>query len=232
MINVGIIEDENAAAAHLKELIELFGKEKGLSFAITRFATAEEYDARAGKFDVLFIDIELPGANGMETARRIRESDKNVVIVFVTNISRMAVEGYGVGAIDYILKPATKASLFSAMASVMRALERKRDVQISVGTPTGDVFLAASEIAYVEVFGHSLVYHTGEGDVTEWAPLSKPERILSSYGFVRTGKSYLINLRYVTSVIGDEVTVAGTKFKIGKTKSKSFLDALNKYMNG
>lgn len=232
MINVGIIEDEIKAATHLKELIELFGKEKEISFAVTVFGSAEQYEARAGKFDVLFIDIELPGANGMDTARRIRTGDENVIIVFVTNISRMAIEGYGVGAIDYILKPATKAALFSAMSSVMRALDRKRDVRIIVNTPTGETYLSASEIVYVEVFGHSLVYHTGSGDVTEWAALSKPEKVLSGYGFVRCNKSYLVNLRYVTGVSGDEVTVAGVRLKIGKMKSKGFLDVLNKYMNG
>ena len=231
MINVAIIEDENAAATELSKLIEQFGKERGNAFAVTRFTAAEQYDAKVGKFDILFIDIELPGMDGMSAARRIREKDEAVIIIFVTNMSRLAIEGYSVNALDYIVKPVTKASLFAAMTGALKALSKRRDVKIAVSTPTGDVCLSASEITYVEVFGHSLVYHTGTGEVTEWAALSKPEKILSPFGFVRAGKSYLVNLRYVTAINGDEITVAGHALRVGRAKSKSLLDALNRYMN-
>ena len=221
MINVGIIEDDELAAARLAEMLELYGSEKNVALSLNRFVGAESVIGNhAGNFDVLFIDIELSGIDGMSAAKEIRKSDEKVVIVFVTNVARLAVEGYSVGALDYIVKPVNKTRLFSAMNSVMKKLERLRSVKISVSTAGGAVFL-----------GHCLVYHTGTEKITEWAPLSRAEKILSDYGFERCGKSHLVNLRYVTGINGDEVTVAGDTIKIGRSKSKSFLAALNDYIN-
>ncbi len=232
MINVGIIEDDELAAARLAEMLELYGREKNAALSLNRFVGAESVIGNhSGNFDVLFIDIELSGIDGISAAKEIRKSDEKVIIVFVTNVARFAVEGYSVGALDYIVKPVNKTRLFSAMNSVMKKLERLRSVKIAVSTAGGAVFLDSSEITYVEVFGHCLVYHTGTEKIAEWAPLSRAEKILSNYGFARCSKSCLVNLRYVTGINGDEVTVAGDTVKIGKSKSKSFLAALNDYIN-
>lgn len=232
MINVGIIEDDSLSSARLVEMTELYGKEKNISFSVSRFENAEAaLNEAAGKFDVLFIDIELGGIDGMSAAKQIRRSDEKVIIVFVTNVARLAVEGYSVGALDYIVKPLSKARFFQAMNGVTKKLERLRSVKISVSTAGGEVLLDSSEIAYVEVFGHCLVYHTGSEKITEWAPLARAERALAGYGFARCSKSCLINLRYVTGINGDEAVVAGETIKIGRSRRKIFLAELNAYIN-
>lgn len=232
MINVGIIEDDELAAARLAEMLELYGREKNAALSLNRFVGAESVIGNhSGNFDVLFIDIELSGIDGISAAKEIRKSDEKVIIVFVTNVARFAVEGYSVGALDYIVKPVNKTRLFSAMNSVMKKLERLRSVKIAVSTAGGAVFLDSSEITYVEVFGHCLVYHTGTEKIAEWAPLSRAEKILSNYGFARCSKSCLVNLRYVTGIDGDEAVVAGKKIKIGRNKRKAFLAELNTYIN-
>ncbi|MCI9032271.1 MAG: response regulator transcription factor [Clostridia bacterium] len=232
MINVGIIEDDELAASRLAEMLKLYGQEKNASFSVSIFDSAEEaLRQAAGKFDVLFIDIELGGLDGMSAAREIRKNDEKTVIVFVTNVARLAVEGYSVGALDYIVKPVGKARFFQTMNGVMKKLERLRSVKIAVSTTGGTALLDSAEITYVEVFGHCLVYHTGGESVSEWAPLSRAEKILSNYGFARCSKSCLVNLRYVTGIDGDEAVVAGKKIKIGRNKRKAFLAELNTYIN-
>ena len=142
MINVGIIEDDELAAARLAEMLELYGREKNAALSLNRFVGAESVIGNhSGNFDVLFIDIELSGIDGISAAKEIRKSDEKVIIVFVTNVARFAVEGYSVGALDYIVKPVNKTRLFSAMNSVMKKLERLRSVKIAVSTAGGAVFL-------------------------------------------------------------------------------------------
>lgn len=232
MINVGIIEDDGRVAARLAEMIELYGKDRNTAFSVNIFGNAEAaLSEAAGKFDVIFVDIKLGGMDGMSAARKIRNGDEKVIIVFVTSIARLAVQGYSVGALDYIVKPVNKARFFQSMNAVMKKLGRLRSVRISVSTAGGSVQLDSSEIVYVEASGHCLIYHTGAEKITEWAPLSRAENTLTDYGFVRISKSCLVNLRYVTGVNGDEAIVAGKKVKIGRSWHKTFLAELNAYLN-
>ena len=88
MINVGIIEDDELAAARLTEILELYGREKNVALSLNRFVGAESVIGNhTGDFDVLFIDIELSGIDGMSAAKEIRKSDEKVIIVFVTNVA-------------------------------------------------------------------------------------------------------------------------------------------------
>lgn len=233
MINIVLIEDEKAARDTLHNLLEEYEKERGQSFAISSYVSADEFLAEYhGNCDILFADIEMPGTDGMTAMEQVRRRDPDVIIIFVTGIARLAAQSYSVGALDYILKPAERVPLFAAMDNAMRIMGRRRRVRICVNTSDGEVYLDSAEITYIEVFGHFLVYHTGGEDVTEWATLGKPERQLSSYGFVRCSKSYLVNLKYVEGVDGDEVIVAGDRLKIGRTRYKAFMSALNEYLGG
>lgn len=214
MINIVLIEDEKAARDTLHNLLEEYEKERGQSFAISSYVSADEFLAEYhGNCDILFADIEMPGTDGMTAMEQVRRRDPDVIIIFVTGIARLAAQSYSVGALDYILKPAERVPLFAAMDNAMRIMGRRRRVRICVNTSDGEVYLDSA-------------------DVTEWATLGKPERQLSSYGFVRCSKSYLVNLKYVEGVDGDEVIVAGDRLKIGRTRYKAFMSALNEYLGG
>ncbi len=231
MINVSVIEDEGEASAALCKLIEEYGAERNQTFAVTVYGSADKFlSACRGGCDIIFADIEMPGTDGMTAMEQVRLRDGNAVIIFVTGIARLAAQGYAIGALDYIIKPVTAAQLRVALDNALRVLARRRRVRVCVNTSDGEVYLNSSEITYIEVFGHFLVYHTGGDDVTEWATLGKPERLLSDCGFARCSKSYLVNLKYVDGVSGDEVSVAGNRLKIGRTRYKAFMSALNEYL--
>ena len=231
MINISIIEDDKKEAKRLHDLLIDYQSEKNCAFFCSVYATADEFlAAYRGGCDVLFVDIELPGTDGMTAMKKLRRQDSVVDIIFVTGLARYATNGYVVGAFDYILKPVERVSLFATLDGVLRRYNRRRIIRVSVNTAEGEIFLDSKQITYIEVFGHFLVYHIGGKQVTEWATLGKPERALAGYGFARCHKSYLVNLRYVEDVIGDEVCVAGKRLKIGKTRYKSFMASLNEYL--
>lgn len=231
VINVCIVEDQTEEAKRLEEHLTLFGEQANAEFAVSRYDSGEamlgQYAPR--KFDIVFLDIMLPGMTGMEIARELRRRDERDIIIFVTNEQSLAVEGYAVDALDYIVKPVKKYAFFATMERVLRHLGRSASIHIKVDTAEGPRFLDAAEITYVEVFNHTLVYHTGTQEFQEWASLKKAEEMLGQYGFERCNSNHLVNLRFVKAVMGEELIVAGKRVKLTRSRRQAFLRRLNEF---
>lgn len=124
MINVAIVEDEDCAANNLSEYLNTFGRQNNTEIKAERFRDAISLlTGYSGKFDIVFMDIELPEMNGMDAAKKLREIDMSVTLVFVTNMAQYAVKGYEVGAVDYIVKP---VSYYDFSLKLRRILYRSR----------------------------------------------------------------------------------------------------------
>lgn len=116
------VEDSDKEFALLERGPESYEKEKGGAISLTRFTNVEDFlTACRGGSDVIFLDIQLSGMNGMSGAELLREANRTVALVFVTNLAQYAVNGYAVDALDYIVKPLSVKKLFFVMD---RAIER------------------------------------------------------------------------------------------------------------
>lgn len=105
MLRVAVVEDETEYRGLIQEMVGRYAKEYDLQIQTTAFPDGRELVQNYHKFDILLMDIEMPHLNGMEAAQKIRELDKEVVIVFITNMAQYAIKGYEVDALDFILKP-------------------------------------------------------------------------------------------------------------------------------
>lgn len=92
MINIGIIEDDNLMAQNLKKLINDWGTKNEKYFLIDTYATADKFLSQKRFYDIVFFDIELPGTDGITAAKRLREYDEDVIIIFVTSISTLVID--------------------------------------------------------------------------------------------------------------------------------------------
>lgn len=176
------------------------------------------------------MDIQLPDLDGMEAAKKLRRLDSSVTLIFVTNMANFAVRGYEVDALDFIVKP---VEYFSFALKLDRALERLKSTaeqEIFAKTENGTVRLKSSQIKYVEIMKHSIVYHTTEGDYSAYGSLRSVEQMLPENWFVRCNSCYLVNLRYVTRVSGFTVTVGGDDLSVSHSKKREFMKALNEYI--
>ena len=211
MPNIALVEDEPEAADVLAAFIARYADEKGLELAVTRFGNAMDFEMTHQHFDLVFMDIQMPGINGMEAAQLMRTYDSETPIIFVTNLAQYAVKGYEVDALDFIVKPVTYFNFRMRMDKAMRRIRRNASRSIAIGTRDGMRVVALSDIEYVEVSKHDLSYHLAgeEEPLVVYGSLVAFEQEVEGGPFVRISNSCLVNMNRVRAVRGGELVMHG-----------------------
>ena len=230
---VSIVEDEAVYLNALKEMLAYYEKEKDVSFSITEYRDIENFIFEYKNcYDIVFMDIKLPGKNGMEGARRLRELDPVVVLIFITNMAQFAVQGYEVDALDYILKPVTYKNFSIKLDRALTCINKNADKYIVVNGKNNITRMNTSDIIYVEVRGHHLYFHlTGGKEVDVCGVLGKLSDELKEYGFAQCNSCFLLNMKYLGVINAMSVIMTdGTELQISKRKRKEFLDEFSAYI--
>lgn len=230
VLKVAIVEDEVGERARLKSLFERYSLENKVEFYIAEFANAmtflQEYK---GEFDIAFLDIEMPIMDGMEAARHLRQRDKNVVIIFATNLKQYAIRGYEVNALGFVVKPVQYAPFCMYLQRAVREALLNREDAITLNCVSGVRRISASDIMYAEVSGHTLYVHTESETVKIYGSLSEFRKKVDRYYFLCCNVSYLVNPRYITDITKDYVVVGGKELKISRPRKKEFMAQLLDY---
>lgn len=233
MINVAIVEDERPAAELLAGFLEKYSGQYGEQFKTVCFADAITFLTNyQPNYDLVFMDIELPDLNGMDAAKKMRGLDKDVTLIFVTNMAQFAVKGYEVGAYDFIVKPVMYPNFALKLRRALEYIRGKSGVKLHIPVDNGVMCLPSSEIKYVEIIKHRIIYHTLSGDYNSHGTLKKVEALLPDAHFVRCNSCYLVNLRFVTAVIDYQAHIGGEVLQISHPKKREFMRALNNYFGG
>lgn len=229
-----VVEDNKESSDFICSCLEKYAKSRdGYEFNVARYGDALSFlDEFCGNYDIIFMDIELPHMNGMDAVRRIREKDQNVIVIFVTNMAQYAVKGYEVDAFDFIVKPVKYDNFAMKMDRAISKYDQSRSKDIWISERNNKRRLRVSDIKYVEVAHHCVVYHTVDGDFATYDQLYNVCETLKDAPFELCNRCFLVNLKYVTAIEEFSVTVAGEKLQISRNKKKSFLQSLNEYLGG
>ena len=233
MIKIAIVEDEQIYIDQLQKYMKQFCEETSQEIETTIFRDGDEVaeNYKAG-FDIILMDIQMQFMDGMTAAEKIRELDSEVIIMFITNMTQYAIRGYEVDALDYMVKPVEYFSFSQKLMRAISRLRRKDGHFITVPVESGVKKLKVEEIYYLESFGHRVVYKTKDGDFDSRGTMKDLEEVLEPYGFYRSAKSYLVNMKYVDGVKNGCCVINGEELQISRQKRKEFMEALLDYMSG
>lgn len=236
IMKIVILEDEKKISDTICEYIHRHFEEKKEALpSVTVFQNGYDLiENYSMDIDVLFMDIQLPGLSGMETALKIRERDNNVIIVFVTNLAQYAIKGYEANAFDFILKPIDYNGFNMKLDRIVTEYEHiHENMSVNFKTKEGMVRIQIEDLLYLEVVSHNLIFHTKNEDYVFRGVLKEYVDLLIPHYFCLCNKGYLVNLAYVRKV--DKLFAVmsnGDQLLISKGKRKEFLEALNKYLGG
>lgn len=155
--------------------------------------------------DVLFLDVEMPGMNGLDLAKHVRRSLPEVPIIFLTAYAEYAIKGYEVQAIDYLLKPITKERLDAALKKVL-AIAPKKDEYLLIQNHR----LRLADVLYIEAQGHRCVIVGRDQTIELIQSLAELTKLLPD-SFIPTHRSFLVNLDHIYQVNKDHVVLESSR---------------------
>jgi DNA-binding LytR/AlgR family response regulator len=227
-IRIGVVEDDPTASRLVLTYLKRYHDEYGTTFVTSTFKDgADIVEGYFPAYDILLMDIEMTGMDGMQAAREIRRQDTHVVIVFITAAPQYAISGYEVQALSYLLKPVPWFAFSQELKRSIAALQRRSADSVLVEAGSNRLRLTFSEIVYAESIRHTIVIHTLGDTISMSGTLKELETQWRDHNFFRSNSCYLVNLRHVNAVEGQECVMStGERLRISRPRKKAFLSAL------
>lgn len=208
-LKIGICDDDAAQTALTEKLTAEWARVRGHTARINTYGNAESllFDFEGeSDFDILLLDIEMGGMDGVTLAKNIRKKSETVQIIFITGYSDYISDGYDVAALHYLMKP-LKIEKFLEVLDRAASKIRKDGKMITLKTAEETIRLPIREIRYIDVYKNDVTIHA-KRDITVRKTLSEIETELDNR-FFRTGRQNIINLDYVRLTTKNSVTLAG-----------------------
>ena len=232
LIEIAVCDDEKVIREQIADLVE----QQGAGCRTELFATGDELLAVKRHYDMIFLDIQMEGRNGIETARAIRKYDEQAIIVFITAVKEYVFEAFDVGAFHYLLKPIGEEKFAEVFAAAKRGIEKSRKGREE--TPTlflkgrkRSVTLKQKDILYIESRSNKAVIHTARDEIEAWQSIQKLEGELGS-SFYRCHRGYLVNMAHISEYSSDMIDMDdGGRVYLAKEKYPDFVRAYLRYLD-
>ena len=228
-LNIAICDDEKVIREQIKELAE---KEMpcvcdGL------YETGDALLAAGKQFDIVFLDIQMEGTDGIETAKRLRQRDEDTILIFITGIREYVFEAFDVAAFHYLLKPIEVDKFREVFRRAGRELEKrksKRRETVFIKTRNRSFSLEKDSILYIESRGKKVEIHTTGETIEAYASMNEMEGQLGG-GFFRCHRGYLVNMAYVAEYDSESITLNNGEYVyLAKEKYGEFVKAYMRYL--
>ena len=228
-MQIAICDDEVSMVQILEEKIK-----KLLSDAvIDKYLSGDELIASGSKPDILFLDIQMPGMDGMETAKVLRQDKENMILIFVTAAEEYVFQAFDVGAFHYLVKPFSDEKLKEVVTKAVHNIKRssrleKDERYIMVQTAGSHIKIFLRDIVYAEVYNRKVIIHTRSTDIEYYGKLQELSDMAGT-DFFRTHRAYLVHFKYVEKYDATCVTMKNGTALIAKKNYPEFVKQYLKY---
>ena len=219
---IAVVDDEKVIREDICKLIE---KQRPES-RVEAFSTGEELLASQGRFDIVFLDIQMDGMNGIEAARSLRERQDEIVLIFITGIKEYVFDAFDLYAFQYLLKPLDEKKFAEVLDRAVKEAGRKKEKR-GIFIKARNLTLAQTDILYIESRGKKVEIHTArdEESIEIYAAMDELEGQLGE-DFYRCHRAYIVNMAYITEYGGDSILLTnGDKVYLAKRKYGDFVKA-------
>ncbi len=211
---IAICDDEKDIREMLTEKVQRLYPEA----VLRTFSSGEELLASRRPPDILLLDIQMSGRNGMETARELRRNNKRTVLIFVTALEDYVFQAFDVGAFHYLVKPFDDSKFAKVLHRAAEEwAERQKPETVKTGkeapplmiTTGGEhITVSPADILYAEVYNRKIILHTTDQDIEYYGKMKDLEKKVGD-AFYRTHRAYLVNFNFIRKY--DSTTVCLTK---------------------
>lgn len=224
-IHIAICDDEAAELSYLQQLIDIWAQQRGRTIRTAVYDSAEAFLFAFDEdklVDILLLDIQMGGMDGVSLAKKVRQISERTQIVFITGFPDFMSEGFEVSALHYLMKPVARPKLLEVLdRAAARLAAAPRAILLPVSG--GRISLIAREILYAEVFSHDVELHTVKETIHLKISLNELEGLLGE-GFFRCHRSYIINMKHVRRITRKVIILENMK---ELPLSRSLYDAAN-----
>lgn len=185
----------------------------------------ELLDIYHSQYDVLFLDICLPGINGYELAKKIRQTDETVLIVFLTSVSDYVYDAYKINAYRYILKENFSKEIYNLLVSIEKNIKKEHNYILTINKH-GCKKILCDDILYITSNLRKIIIFTNKESYSTYGKLSDFEKNLSQYNFIQTHQSFLVNAKYIKTltseniILDNNITIPISKARTSQIKKK------------
>lgn len=223
---IAICDDSDADRQYISNLVSRWGEDTGNTVHTSSFCSAENFlfqYAEKNDYDILLLDIEMGAMDGVSLAKRIREDNETVQIIFITGFPDYMEEGYEVSALHYLMKPIVEEKLHSVLDRAIKNIV-KTEKRLCVTFDRQTDYVLLNEIYYIEAQKQYVAIHAVGKVYRMKTSLSDTEKLLDEY-FFKCQRSFLVNLRYIKRILpncvvlknDEEIPISrGMAEKIGK----------------
>ena len=216
-----ICDDEKMFREAIKSVLTEYAVQHRLHLDICEFSCADTLLGAEKRFDIVFLDYQMPGIDGMEAARTLRARNLSCSIVFVTSYPQFVLESFEVQPFRFLLKP-VQPDQIAALMNAFIARQKQLSPIVVVNDST-QIAIEAQDILYLEGSGKNCIIRTVDHTYTSSKTLAQVHELLPQHCFYRTHKSFVINLYCIRSFDKGAVTMVNGEFaKIGRSKIVEF----------
>lgn len=232
MLSIGLCDDNQENRLSLRWLLESILESRGIHHTLLEFSSGETLlawmERHPNALDLLFLDIEMGQLNGMETARQLREQHHMLQLVFVTGFSDYVFDGYSVGALGYLLKPAKWEQLEEILQRALSQLCQQANRVYTCHDANGWYRIPHSQILYFESDRRKVTCVTKTHRYSFYGKLDDVTQELEEAGFVRIHQRYLVRVGAITQICGSEMLVGPYTLPISRSCHQAALLALTR----